>query len=55
MAKNKNRKQPGRQTRSSQDEQQSKSTTTEARSAISAPAPGTPADVARKQRRFGHN
>ncbi|CAM5228473.1 Small hydrophilic protein OS=Streptomyces alboniger OX=132473 GN=CP975_08995 PE=4 SV=1 [Streptomyces alboniger] len=59
MAKNKNRKQGGEQSRSSQAEQaqeQARSAASDAQSAIQSQAQGSPADVARKhQRRFGHN
>ncbi|MGW1891989.1 hypothetical protein ACWCP6_17275 [Streptomyces sp. NPDC002004] len=59
MAKNKNRKQGGQQTRASQSEQatqQAKSQSTEAVSELKSHTAGSPADLARKQqRRFGHN
>ncbi|MFF8912546.1 hypothetical protein ACF08M_04285 [Streptomyces sp. NPDC015032] len=59
MAKNKNRKQGSRQTRTSGPEhgaEESKSNTYESQIQPQPQAQGSPADVARKhQRRFGHN
>ncbi|UXY27011.1 hypothetical protein [Streptomyces sp. HUAS TT20] len=59
MAKNKNRKQGGPQTRASQAEQareQAQRTSAEAHESPAANIQGSPADVARKQKKsFGHN
>jgi type II secretory pathway pseudopilin PulG len=59
MAKNKNRKQGGAQSRTSQAEQaqeQARRSSTEAHESPVMHSPGSPADVARKQqKRFGHN
>ncbi|MFC3576332.1 hypothetical protein ACFOZ0_24235 [Streptomyces yaanensis] len=58
MAKNKNRKQAGPQNRSSQaehpQEQAHRSATETSESSISQTA-GSPTDVARKKKSFGHN
>ncbi|MER5909479.1 hypothetical protein ABT124_02980 [Streptomyces sp. NPDC001982] len=59
MAKNKNRKQGGPQNRASQAEQaqqQAQRTSTESHESPAAHIQGSPADVARKQKKsFGHN
>ncbi|MFF2325949.1 MULTISPECIES: hypothetical protein [unclassified Streptomyces] len=59
MAKNKNRKQSGRQNRASGPEhgaQEDKATTYESQIQPQSQAQGSPGDAARKhQRRFGHN